>query len=126
MKLGIYSGKCFQGIVGTPANLKDAGGERLYVGDIVLIHHDDYPRSGLPFATCDHLTAVVDGRYTTYSDGKIVKHDGTMFVMGIKDICDSCKLNSDKWFVTLVKSHKHVIDGEHWEAYGFNYKKEYK
>lgn len=122
MKLGVYSGECFHGVVGTPTGLVDFKGDEMYVGDIVLLYHNDHPNTELHHSSADHLTCVVDGRYNTYSDGHIQQVDGTFFVMGIKNVCDHCELNGEKWSVTVIKSHKDVVCGEHWDAFGFNYR----
>lgn len=69
------------------------------------------------------LSVVVSDMYESYADGthSVVNQPGVCFVMGIRNI-DFMGEDSENWMVKKVKSHKDVIDGEHWTAYGFNYK----
>lgn len=111
----LYSGKCRLGTVGQPTPFKDALGNELFVGDIVIVYTDDYgPES---------LTAVVSDEFTSYSDGEHRVKEGPIkpFVMGIKSV-DLAEPGT--WKVRRVKKHQDVVDGEHWTAYGFSYHKE--
>ena len=119
----VYSGKCYKGECGTPTAMTDVMGKPLRVGDIVLSFHEYHPsKEGFPPTACDHLTVVVDGRFVSYSDGSIESVDGSCFVMGLKGVCEDCVPDSDKWSVMLLKPWEDVVDGEHWAAFGFNYK----
>jgi hypothetical protein len=106
----VFSGNCLSGECGLPTGLKDWKGDELRTGDIVLIQKDGH----VP----DHLTVVVTDKWTTYSGGTYVAKDGPekFFVMGIKDALP------DDWAIVLVKSVGDVVPGEHWDAYGFNYR----
>lgn len=116
----IYSGKCRFCTVGLPTGIYDARGELLFTGDIVLIYSaNELEVSYLP----DSLTVVIDKQYTSYSDGTHIPVDGPTkpFVMGIASV----DLASDpEWFCIKVKDHKDVVHGEHWRAYGFNFREE--
>lgn len=96
--MNVYSGEVLMCQTGLPTRFKDDYGKTLYTGDIVFTFKDNY----IP----DHLTVVV-------SDGE------GPFIMGIKE---SAKDNHDGWNVLKVKDHSDVVDGEHWEAYGFSFK----
>ena len=122
-RLAVYSGECFQGVIGYPTTMVNAKGERLYIGDIVMVYHKMYPNLKFHPTASGHFTCVVDNRYKTYTDGKIENQDGSCFVMGIANVCEDCNLNNDEWSVITVKSYKDVIEGEHWKAFGFNYRK---
>ena len=124
MKLGVYSGNCYRGECGKPTGMTDCKGAELFVGDIVSVFHESHPHPEFPLNLCDHFTVVVEDGYTTYSDGEIKKENGLgFFVMGIKNVCNSCTTKDDNWSVFKMKGYEDVIDGEHWKAYGFNYKK---
>lgn len=124
----VYSGKCLEGICGTPTGFKDVYGTELFVGDIVVVFTTD--ESGY-CSYGDGLTVVVDGRYTTYADGSI-KEDSEpdFFVMGIKTAWpkedegdpEEKEWRENRWNVRRVKKWEDVIDGEHWADFGFNYK----
>lgn len=108
----VYSGKCRLGKVGDETPFTDVRGNKLVVGDIVVIYAEDY--------TAEGLTVVVSDEFTTYSDGTHKIKEGPIkpFVMGIASI-DLEKPN--EWRVLKVKDAADVVDGEHWKAYGFNY-----
>lgn len=108
----VYSGKCRLGKVGDETPFTDVHGNKLVVGDIVVIYTEDY--------TPENLTVVVSDEFVSFSDGTHKIKDGPIipFVMGIAGV----DLNSpNEWRVLRVKSAADVIDGEHWKAYGFNY-----
>ena len=108
----LYSGNCRQGVCGTPTRFIDVQGKSLFVGDIVIVYSDSY--------TPDHLTAVVDESFISYSDGTHVltgKSDSA-FIMGIKSSCES---EENEWNVLKVKDWSDAIEGEKWTAFGFNY-----
>jgi len=107
--MNVYSGNCLNGKCGTKTPIIDSCDSELFVGDIVIITKiGSYHPS---------LTVIVNGRYTTYSDGTI-KDKGVddFFIMGIKNA------NLNEWIIKKAKSYKDVIDGENWKAFGFNYK----
>jgi hypothetical protein len=107
----VYSGKCLIGRCGIATKMNDVDGNKLYVGDIVALMNDDGFHG---------LTVVVEDGITSYSDGSyfIDKSHGDEFVMGIKSV----NLNEDSWwYVSKVKSHSDVVDGENWPNFGFNY-----
>lgn len=111
--LKVYSGQCPMCNVGNPTDLKDANNQPLFTGDIVaLISQDIHYRN-----VCG-ITVIVSNQFQAYSDGT---GDLTPFVMGIRSVDVG---NDPHWEVHLVKSHKDVIEGEHWKAYGFHYKLE--
>jgi len=113
----IYSGDCRKGKCGSPTNMKDIGGNSLFVGDIVLLLH-----AGEYYNGFEGLTAVVDDSYISYSDGSHIENpDGQRsYIMGIGDE-DITNKNSN-WSVKRVKSYKNVVNGENWSEFGFNYK----
>lgn len=102
----IYSGKVCQGVCGTPCSRKDEYGKDLFVGDIVQLWRVDY--RGTP-----EECSVPESGLTA-----IVQSDGDIFPMGIKG---SWLVNDKDWLVVKVKGHEHVVDGENWPDFGFNY-----
>ena len=111
----IYSGTCRDGICGTPTGKESSDGQPLFVGDIVVVMTRD--KDGYVDFFPDNLTAMVSNRFTSFSDGTHKEKEGDVefFAMGIKD-------GGDKWHIMKLKDHSDVIDGENWQAYGFNYK----
>ncbi len=109
----VYSGNSRKGTVGAATPFRDCKGEPLFVGDIVCVFTDGYVPDG--------LTAVVSDEFTSYSDGTHVINEGAaeQFVMGIKSVDLE---NPNTWRVVKLKDYRDVIDGEHWRAYGFNYR----
>lgn len=119
-KLYLNSGKCRLAKCGIETSLFDMHGNVCHTGDIVLLwsrwEHDD-PENG--FQNSHGLTAIVEDRYTTYSNGEIkIDKEGEPFVMGIKTIDLN---NQNIWAVEIVKKYSDCINGEHWKNYGFNY-----
>lgn len=112
--LFLYSGNCLVAKCGIETTLKDDQGNTLHTGDIVLL----WLNQGEEYAPVFYgLTAIVEDKYTTYSDGNIkIDKDGQPFVMGIKE----CKLG-DEWYVETVKKWSDAIPGEHWSRFGFRY-----
>lgn len=106
----VYSGSCRLCQCGELTDLIDSKDEKLYTGDIVIVYQDGY--------IVNHLSVVVRNQYPSYSDGsfKLIDKKG-YFIMGIKDTFDS-------WLVIKVKNYRDVINGEHWAAFGFNYREE--
>lgn len=126
MELAIFSGNCLQGICGEPAGFKDMDGKPLHVGDIVqtftVARREDDDGEWLDFMG-DKLTAVVSDAWESTFDGDEMTYQrkpegGSCYVMGIRSIPMD---QPGEWRVRLVKSHRDVIDGEHWPAYGFRY-----
>ncbi len=117
----IYSGSCCLCDCGIPTQEKDIHGKELFSGDIVQLWHGDYLGTDIeqwmPFGG---LTAIVGNQYQSYSDGtiKTLTDTPTLFTMGIA----SCGVQNHEWKVSLVKSHKDIVDGERFIAYGFNFK----
>ena len=109
-KLYVFSGECLEGECGIETPLTDWAGNPLMTGDIVLIQKDGH----VP----DNLTVVVSDKWSTYSDGTYREKDGPeqFFIMGIKGALPG------EWAVVRVKSYADVVPGEHWRAYGFNYR----
>jgi hypothetical protein len=107
--LYIYSGKCVIGKVGDKTNITDSFGEKLFVGDIVVIHTPNM---------APQLTVISDEKYQSYHDGTIKIKEPNHFVMGIKDV-DYHEENSG-WTVTKVKSFADLIEGEKWARYNFS------
>ncbi|MDY6857334.1 MAG: hypothetical protein SWO11_22050 [Thermodesulfobacteriota bacterium] len=117
----IYSGSCCLCDVGLPANQKDIHGNDLFSGDIVMLWHGSYLGTDIEeWLPSDGLTAIVGNQYQSYSNGtvKLLTNKPSLFTMGISD----CGIQNDEWKVSLVKSHKDIIPGERFIAYGFNYK----
>lgn len=115
--MNVYSGKSLMCECGLPTGIYDNQNELLFTGDIVVIFTaNEFGVNYLP----NHLTVVIQNRFITYQTGLVVPidHPEKPFVMGIKDV----DLANDDWQVVRVKSYKDVVDGEHWRAYGFNYK----
>ena len=111
----IYSGKSRLCECGIETTLKSINDEPLFTGDIVVLVAID--KDGI-YSYMGGLTAVVQNKYTTYTDGTIVLNDdpGEPFIMGIRDSV----LGKD-FIVYLVKSYKNVVPWENWENFGFNY-----
>lgn len=101
----IYSGKVYLCDTGEETNLKDHNDKPFFTGDIVLVR----------CSKSDYLS----------QDLSVVVKDGDdFFVMGLRNICVADPENFDGWEILRVKSHKDVIDGEHWKAYGFSFRRE--
>ena len=107
----VYSGECEHGTCGTPTKLIDNAGERLRVGDIVMVSSQESE-----LAPWHHgLSVVVENR--PQLTGNAPAPDA--YVMGIVSVDVN---NDEHWIVTRVKRWEDVIDGEHWKSYGFNYR----
>jgi hypothetical protein len=119
-QLKVFSGKCCLCDIGIDVNAKDVRGDQLHTGDIVLVYHGQYVGTDDEYwYPCGGLTAVVSDQYQSFSDGTIKETgDNEPFVMGIK----GCGFNDPEWQIHLVKKYTDVVDGEHWRAYGFNYR----
>jgi hypothetical protein len=112
----VYSGKCRLCETGVKTPFADVMGNTLFTGDIVIVATDDCP---MPSG----LTVVVSDQYQSYSDGSHVEHvekeDGhEFFVMGIKSVD---LYAPGQWHVIRLKEHSDIVNGEHWQAYGFRY-----
>lgn len=118
----IYSGSCCKCDIGIPTKETDWNGNELFSGDIVQLWHGNYigtdceewlPSSG--------LTAIVGQQYQSYSDDsvKLVNNTPRLFTMGISNT----GVQGGDWKVTLVKSHKDVVEGERFPSFGFNFKR---
>lgn len=115
--MNIYSGDCLLAKCGMPVSFEDLDGKELHTGDIVVLWYRN--NEDEDWHSCKGLTAVVEDKYTSYSDGTIkITNDGNPFVMGISTV----DLSADKqWGVELVKKYSDVVDGEHWSNFGFKY-----
>lgn len=114
----VYSGKCKLCECGKPTGIYDNTGEHLKTGDIVVIFTYDEGVKYIP----NNLTVVIEKQFVSYSDDTHVPidHPEKPFVMGIKNV----DLANSDWGVIRVKEWKDVVHGEHWKAYGFNYREE--
>ena len=127
----VYSGKCRLCETGIQTKRKDLYDNDLYTGDIVVIFKVD---DNMLLEMSGNLSVVVKDDYSTSWDGKETRHvkngqEGEPFVMGIKsewhgDPEGRYERMGGNWRVWKVKDHSDVIDGEHWKAYGFNYRKD--
>lgn len=114
VKLRVYSGQVEHGVCGTPAGFKDHLGNDLFVGDIVMVASVDYRwNDRSPICDMCGLSVVVEDRPSNVGRTE----DTGPFVMGLY----SADLDKG-WHIKRVKSWEDVIPGEHWKAYGFNYK----
>ena len=124
--LGIFSGECLKGICGEETDLFDYKGEKLFVGDIVLVYYNEY-LSGPHSA---YMSVVCNDKYLSYSDGTIKKQRNySSYIMGIAMVKqeDLARDNEDGertsgWVVEKIKDYKDCISGEKWKSYGFNYR----
>jgi hypothetical protein len=103
--LHVFSGKVDMGVVGESTEFKCHDGHALHIGDIVQVWYGNWIDSDLEEWTCAAPLSVV------------VKDSDGPFVMGIKD----CGFAHPEWRIRIVKSHRDIVDGEHWPAWGFNY-----
>jgi hypothetical protein len=107
--------------VGIPANQKDMHGNDLYSGDIVQLWHGNYIGTDMEeWLPSSGLTVIVGNQYKSYTDGTIelITNNPTLFTMGIA----SCGVQNEEWAVTLIKSHKDIINGERFLSFGINYR----
>jgi len=112
-----YSGNCVLAKCGIEVSFKDIDGKDLHTGDIVVLWYRN--NEDEDWHSCYGLTAVVEDKYTSYSDGTIkIEKDGKPFVMGIRTID---LLEDKQWGAELVKKYSDVVDGERWPSYGFKY-----
>lgn len=117
----IFSGSSCFCDTGMPANEEDMHGNDLFSGDIVQLWHGEYLGSeSEEWMPSSGLTAIVGRQYQSYSNGTIetLTDKPRLFTMGIADN----GIQNEEWRVSLVKSHRHIIAGERFESYGFNYK----
>lgn len=108
----ILSGKVRAGDVGEETSLLDAGGNPLFVGDIVSVVQVDEMGNHC----FSGLSAIVSDKWLSYTDKE--SNRTPHFVMGLKCVDIN---TSTEWIVYLAKSHKDVMVGEHWKEYGFSY-----
>ena len=96
-------------------------GKELFSGDIVQLWHGNYIGTDLEeWMPSDGLTAIVGNQYQSYSDGTIatITDKPDLFTMGIA----TCGVQNKEWKVSLVKSHKDVVAGEKFIAFGLNFR----
>lgn len=107
----LKSGKCFQGEVGKPSGLTDVDGNKLYIGDVVLLLNiDDYDRSH------NRITSQFGLEYVC-QNSKDCNYDEDIFVMGIKGSYQNHEgeiTQDEEWDVFRVKSFVDVVEGETW------------
>jgi len=117
----------YHGTIGSPTNMYDSNGNPLFVGDIVTLHHVEYPDKSVAFV-CEE-----NHRFVNWTG----KED--QFVMGIASIWNSEKFKkvttsvydddileqidsiSEGWIVKKVKDFAELVIGEH---LGFLYVRE--
>ena len=119
----VYSGNCCMCDVGIPAHQNDMHGNELFSGDIVQLWHGNYLGEDIEeWLPSSGLTVIVGNQYQSYSDGtiKLLTNSPELFTMGIS----SCGVQNDEWKVSLVKSHKDIIEGERFPSFGINYRGE--
>lgn len=98
----IYSGDVDCGEIGVEVR------PGLHTGDIILLRHGSHiGTDNETWDWTDSLSAVVTDLET-----------GEHYPMGIR----SCGFDHREWDVVIVKKWNHVVTGEHWPAYGFNYR----
>jgi len=120
----VYSGKCRFCEIGIKTTLKDDCDNILRTGDIVMSYSvtEDFGAvsfDGLTVVVADHFENIV-GREPIEKADK-----GEPFIMGIKSSKIDKKIEkypNEVWRVKRLKKYEDVIDGEHWTAFGFNYK----
>lgn len=120
-RIKVHSGGVCLCDIGIAVGHKDIYGKDLHTGDIVILYSVKRPGTDIEeWTVCGGLTVVVAGQYTSYIGGHIELSDDnpTPFVMGIKD----CGFIDPEWRIMIVKKYSDVIDGEHWEYYGFCYR----
>lgn len=122
----IFSGECCFCEVGIDTGELDMHGNALYTGDIVQLWHGNYIGTDIEcwYPTIG-ITAIVANKYQTYRnlnsggfEHRLIDESAKPFTMGIKD--DG--VQGGEWRVSLVKSHKDIIEGERIPSFGINYK----
>lgn len=121
--LKVFSGDSCMCDVGIPVNAKSTFGieVELYTGDIVIPWSGSYIGTDSEQWTPHGLTVIIAKQYQSFTNGdiKLREEPHEMFVMGIA----TCGFNSPDWKVQRVKKYSDVVNGEHWQDYGFNYRK---
>ena len=115
----IFSGSYCFCEVGIPTGEIDMHGKALFTGDIVQLWHGNYVGTDLEeWLPSSGLTAIVAEGH----QGGIEEHSlddvSSPFTMGIVSV----GVQGDGWKVSIVKSHKDIIDGERFPSFGFNYR----
>ncbi len=122
----IFSGECCLCDTGIPTGELDWNRNELYTGDIVQLWHGSYlntdqeqwlPENGLTVIVANQYTTTIINHKVVH---KLIDENPIPYTMGIKNI----GVQGDDWRVLRVKSHKDVINGEHWPEFGFNFKEE--
>ena len=96
-------------------------GNELFTGDIVQLWHGNYVDTDLEeWLPSSGLTAIVAKQYQSYSDGSVdILDDGAKpFTMGIANV----GVQGGEWKLSLVKSHKDLVEGERFPSFGFNFR----
>ena len=124
--LQVFSGQCCFCDIGRKTGETDMHGKELFTGDIVQLWHGNFIGTDLEeWMPSDGLTAVVAKQYQTYCNWKgeayHLLEDGNAepFTMGIRD----AGVQGGDWRVSLVKSHRDLIEGERFPAFGFSFKR---
>lgn len=117
----IYSGTSCMCDTGIPTGEIDIHGNDLFSGDIVQLWHGNYLGTDLEeWMPSSGLTAIVGNQYQSYTNGEVVllTDSPRLFTMGIGDT----GIQNEEWKVSLVKSHKEIINGERFLSFGFNFR----
>lgn len=121
----VFSGRCCFCDVGRPTGNQDMHGNELFTGDIVQLWNGHFIGTELEeWFPCSGLTAIVAEQYQSYAraygevDHVLVDDDAKPFTMGIKSI----GVQGGDWKVSLVKSHKDIVEGERFISYGFSFR----
>lgn len=119
VRMKIFSGRyCFCD-VGIPTGETDMHGNELFTGDIVQLWHGSYLGSDCEeWLPSSGLTAIVAEGHEYGWPEKPLDSVGEPFTMGIAD----CGVQDRDWKVSLVKSHRDIVDGERFPSFGFNYR----
>ncbi len=117
----------YHGTIGSPTNMYDSDGNPLFVGDIVTIHHKDYPDKSVGFV-CEenhkfaHWTKTenqyVMGIASIWNSDKFQQVTASIYDDNIFEQIDSI---AEGWVVKKVKDFADLVIGEHW---GFLYVRE--
>ena len=117
----VFSGSCCLCDVGIPTGELDMHGNELFTGDIVQLWHGNYVDTDLEeWLPSSGLTAIVAKQYQSYSDGSVdILDDGAKpLTMGIANV----GVQGGEWKLSLVKSHKDLVEGERFPSFGFNFR----
>lgn len=120
MKKELYSGNCRMGTCGEPTELVDSFGEKLSVGDLVIIYNIEH-NSGISAGELEYIVHP-DGEEPCIMGLKNCKkethyyHDGEESTEEHYDWKEDT-YDSEKgfmWLVKKVKGHEKTVGGEIW------------